>query len=82
MRSERIRMEKILSDLEAEKARAEAAEEEEEKETLPEVPPSMSAMSLASGISELRHDLELGRYWIYISSSIYSSIYSLTNQHY
>ena len=55
-------MEKILSDLEAEKARAEAAEEEEEKETLPEVPPSMSAMSLASGISELRHDLELGRY--------------------
>ena len=54
VRSERIRMEKILTDLEDEKERLDNAEPEPA-----EVPPSMSAMSLASGISELRHDISM-----------------------
>ena len=54
VRSERIRMEKILTDLEDEKERLDNAEPEPA-----EVPPYMSAMSLASGISELRHDISM-----------------------
>lgn len=52
-------MEKILSSLEEERERLDKTE----PETV-EVPPSMSQMSLASGISELRHDINqnLGRY--------------------
>ena len=59
VRSERVRIEKILSSLEEERERLDKTE----PETV-EVPPSMSQMSLASGISELRHDINqnLGRY--------------------
>ena len=53
VRSERIRMDKILSDLEEEKFRLDSAEPEPA-----EVPPSMSQMSLNSGMSELRNDIQ------------------------